>query len=315
MIASRHLVLAMFTLRAACADTCADSAFKGFDSRLTAKAIARMGDLSEKASGFEVFNGNPVIAFPHKLLAVRDGSMKAIASIEPVQAIARDDSGHIWLQTRKDVRRVTPQRVEIDQPMSQAVRGRLFGSDRNTLLDVVESPNETDFLLTTVKGHVLPVFRTTGKCRTASWNSEGLAAVVGDRLIAWQTGAPQIMQLARDSGLEHARDVVLVGPGRAVVSLEHVTLLIAPDTTLVLIDVPTRCRWVNNTLFLFDEDTGLIWSVQGLESIGSAGADYGYARSIVSKLPPGTPESSPAFLEAARLVGCGQARAWLPSRK
>jgi len=304
------IVVAVTLCRSAAAVTCSDTVFRGFDSRLKIRPIGKVPDTSEPPIGFEIVNGHAVVAFSHRVLALDADTVVAIPSLDPITSIAVDGSGLLRLQTSKNVRQLGTERFEADSALTKAIKGRIFGSGQDSFLDAVRLPEQTQFLLTTGGGHSLALFRTAGDFRVGSWNASGLAAVIDNRLIVWQKGATQLIQLAADKGLEEARDVVLIEPKRAVVSLPHTTMLVGGDTKIVIVGVQTFCRWINDVLYLLDVQSGIIWAVEGLRNIGTAQGDENHARTLVASLARDAPESAPAFLEAARIVGCSQARAW-----
>jgi len=176
------------------------------------------------------------------------------------------------------------------------------------VLDAEADANNVSFTLVRTDGQRLRIGSLVGKLGAFSWNSQGLAAVVGERLVIWPQGGNEFIELARDPGLPKARDVVLVGPDRAVAALGSGVVLLSKNTRLPLAGLQARVRWSHDFLYLLDVTTGVIWKVQGLQKVGTLLADRGYAKALIAALPKTAPESHTAFLEAARIVGCVEAR-------
>jgi hypothetical protein len=146
--------------------------------------------------------------------------------------------------------------------------------------------------------------------RAASWNKAGLSAVVGNSLYLWEPGAKSVVRLLTDSGLSGARDVVAVGKNRAVIALKSTLVLVSPETITVLGTLPkSRCRFYNGELYVLQESTGVIWSLRGVEDLGTKQADQTFARSLL-KQGESQPGKNPAqSLEAARILGCKETEA------
>jgi hypothetical protein len=56
---------------------------------------------------------------------------------------------------------------------------------------------------------------------TAGWNSEGFAVIDGNKVLSCRRGADKVQVLATDASFRDSRDVVMVGPDRAVVALKR----------------------------------------------------------------------------------------------
>jgi hypothetical protein len=69
-----------------------------------------------------------------------------------------------------------------------------------------------------------------------------------------------------------------------------------------------RCRFEDGVLYLLDGQSGWIWSLRGLDQLGTKKGDQAYAISLLKQLPSNANESSVKFQEAARILGCNAAR-------
>ena len=76
----------------------------------------------------------------------------------------------------------------------------------------------------------------------------------------------------------------------------------------VLALIRARVRWADNALFVLDESWGAVSNISGLDRLGSVDGDKVHASAILKQLPSKAPETHPAFLQAARIVGCEGAR-------
>jgi hypothetical protein len=143
---------------------------------------------------------------------------------------------------------------------------------------------------------------------TASVNKSGLALVIGSSVLIWAPGGTGLTRLADDPAFTRAVDVVAVDASHAVVALPHSVVLVGPQTPVVLAGMSARVRWADDLLHVLDTATGIIWQARGLAALWTPRAQALHARRLIKALPKQAPESSPAFLEAVRLVGCLEAR-------
>ena len=153
-----------------------------------------------------------------------------------------------------------------------------------------------------------PALRFSGRLGASSWNRDGFVAAADDTLIALPAGSRTLVKLDVDTGYRSARDVCLTGPRSAVVALDRFVALVTDRSRTVIAGFAARCRWEAGVLYLLDAKNGFIWSIKGLETMAGAAADSEHATRLVRELSKDTPETHPAFLEAARLVGCRTAR-------
>lgn len=154
-----------------------------------------------------------------------------------------------------------------------------------------------------------------GTLHAASWNDVGLAAVVDNSLYVWEAGSKNVVRLLTDQGLSAAKDVVLVGHNRAVVSLQATVVLVTDEAMTVVTGMTrARCRFQQDVLYLLDDETGLIWTLCGLNQLGNKKDDHSYAADLLKEAPrDSAAESSVQFREAARIIGCDGAKRQLTS--
>src|SRR5262249_18408096 len=91
------------------------------------------------------------------------------------------------------------------------------------------------------------------------------------------------------------------------VTLRDSVVILSRDGATVLVGMQARCAWDGTSLYLLDQQSGLVWAVSGAESLGTAVVDRGYAATLVHSLPKNSPDNAPQALEAARFVGCNEA--------
>ena len=99
-----------------------------------------------------------------------------------------------------------------------------------------------------------------------------------------------------------------------MVALRGAVVVISDEDQIVLVGMNARCDSRAGVVYLVDERTGEIWQVEGIEKLGRLQDDEIHARDLILQLTGGTTENSPAFLEAARIVGCDKARHILDER-
>jgi hypothetical protein len=307
------LSLSSVTLAVHSFASCTDSLFVGFDSRLATELLARLPSSQDPIRGFEIVNGKPVVAFPHRLLAFAPDQLASFPSLDPIEGISADGAGRLRLQSPHKISIVRASQIEPDVSLSGTTAGHLLDSGNPLLLEARSDDQRVRFIARRPDGASLPLMTVPGQFRTASWNRAGLAAVVGDTLLVWPAGARQAVRLASDIGLRSAQDVCLVGPDRAVVTLPHVVLLVTSKTQLVLVGIPALCRWNQGTLFLLDRHSGMIWTVKGMEKLGDPASDAAHANELLRAIPKTAAADDSRFLEAARILGCNKAEALLSS--
>jgi tetratricopeptide (TPR) repeat protein len=195
---------------------------------------------------------------------------------------------------------------QLDSKLSGNVRGTLHGSGNKLFLEAISDQTQTTLLARRRDGAYTVMTNVKGELRTLSWNKSGLAAVVSNTALIWPTGSKEITALAADTGLEHARDICLTGSERAVLALDDAVLVLTHENATVLVGMQARCAWDGKSLYLLDERSGLIWSVIGVEQLGTSAGDLAYAAELIGSLSPDYPSDNPVALEAARLVGCNE---------
>lgn len=295
---------------------CEQSIYAAPDGRLTPHLLGRMPKTTEPVIGFEVVGGRPFVALPRMLLGFTDKDINEFRVPALVKGLSIDHISHIELQTANGFQTVGKSGVEPDKLLTGRIRGRLYGSGSPVFLEVRERQGMLEFVAWQTVGRPLLIGGIKGILRTASWNQIGLAAVVGNSLYVWQAGSKTINRLVTDVGLVAARDVVLVGPNRAVVALKNNVILVTPETITIVMGIPlARCRFQDDVLYLMDGQSGWIWSFRGLDQLGIKKSDQAYATSLLNQVPQNTYENNIKFQEAARILGCGPARAQLPKLK
>jgi hypothetical protein len=286
-------------------NSCADTLFRGLDSRLKADLLGRVPVGRDPVVGFEIVHGKGIIAYPLRIVGVGGSGAVSIASPDVINAIAVDSSDELIVQTEKGIRRVNREgALSRDPRLTAAVHGKLLGSGTLSLLDVAKSPSTVSFTAVKVDGSRLPIVSAEGEFRTANWTQDGLATVVSSNLLFWPKGGAQLLRVVSDTGLRGARDLCVVGAQQVVAALNDVLILVTPENRLILAGMRARCRWSKGALFILDEKSGYVWRATGLEQLGSRESDEAYAVGVLQKRPT---QTSAEFMEAARILGCQRA--------
>jgi tetratricopeptide (TPR) repeat protein len=291
---------------------CQHKLYTGFDSRVKARVMGRLEPGRESIVGFDVVRGTPVVALPHRLVLFHKRRANLFVEDE-VQGVISDSAGNLLVQVkdtdRSDhsiVKQLGPHGFAVDSKLTADVRGTLHGSGTKLFLEAISDETQTTLLARRRDGAYTVMTNLKGELRTVSWNKSGLAAVASNTALIWPTGSTDVSTLAADKGLEHARDICLVGSDRAILTLNDSVLVLTHENATVLVGMQARCAWDGKALYLLDERTGLIWWVSGAEQLGTSVGDLVYAQQLVQTLSPADPSDNPMALEAARLVGCNE---------
>jgi hypothetical protein len=288
--------------------TCSNTVYLGFDSRLKPDLIGRLPPTKEQVQGFEIVRGKPVVVFPDLLVAFRSDKSVSLTPPATILGITTDATDRVRLQTASGIEVLQDSGFEPDSKLTSTVTGHLSNSGNTVFLETMEQDSQVHLVAMRADGTALPIANIKGELRAVSWNDLGLAVIVNDSLYVWEAGASQLVLLKTDTGFRAARNVCLVGPRRAVVALPNVVVLVTDDTQTPIVGFTARCSWTHGILYLLDERGGLIWTVTGLEQLGTKSADHAYALTLLNQLPSDADENAPRFLEAARILGCEEAR-------
>jgi hypothetical protein len=283
---------------------CSSVAYRGFDSRLRVEAVGRVQIQGEPVRGFEVADGRPVIAFERRLVAIDRDQLLVLPSIDRIDGLAVDADGGVWVQQATRLRRATKEKLEVVRTVAEGVR--VHNSGHKLFLESETQGDATRLTIRTGddRGALSPFHIDGGTPSAVSWNTVGAAAAVGDSLLTWTSAAKSISRLRTDAGLRNANDVALIAPDRVVVALQQTLALVAGRRATILALMKARVRWSGGALYVFEETSGVVWKLTGIESIGTADADKAHATKLLRELPAAGAESHVNFQEAARLVGC-----------
>jgi hypothetical protein len=310
---SKYLVIvALSVASGASSSECLHELYTGFDSRVKARVVGRLAPGREPVVGFDVVHGVAVVALPHRLILFRNRRVNLFVE-EEVRGLISDVKGNLFLQVkdpsdpeREVTKRLRASGLQRDTTLTADVRGTLYGSGTKLFLETVPGQGQTTFLARRQDGAYAVMTTVKGEFRTLSWNRTGLAAVASNTVLIWSIGSKTLIPLATDQGLSRAHDICLVGSDRAVVTLNDSVLVMTPNGVTVLVGMHGRCAWDGTSLYLLDERSGLIWSVRGVEKLGTRAGDLAHAEELAESLSADAPNDSPAALEAARSVGCSE---------
>lgn len=288
------------------ANTCDHGIYRGLDSRLHAHVLGKVPP--GPIVGFEIVNNRPAIALPHSLLTFDKKTLLELPIPQTVKSISVGGGHDLLVQTDTGIEKIGDRTFVADDQLTRAIRGRIYGSGRLVFLEVRTHQDLVQFVARRHDGKSFIIATMKGPFRAASWNQYGLAAVVDDNLIIWAAGSKNIVRLVSDSGLNNSRDVALVGPARAVVTLRNMVVLVTSETmTVVAPAASARCRFAAGVLYLLDTGDGIVWAIDGLDRLGSKAGDRTYARTLIRNLRQDADEKSTPFREAARILGCDTA--------
>lgn len=291
---------------------CNSVLYARLDSRLKPTLISVLPNAHETVVGFEVIHGSPVVAFPHSLLTIQRVGGTRFAVDQTIKGLSFDKEAKVFIQSNKGVLQLDRSGLEPDNKLNSVVLGRVYGSGGKVLLEVRARHGLLEFLARRDDGAAFPIAMMKGRLRAVSWNSQGLAAVVGESLYLWHPGDKSVVRLLSDEGLASSHDVVALGGGRAVVALRNAIVLVSPKTLDIIAAMPlSRCRFQDGVLYVLQEKAGLIWSLRGLEKLGSKVDDEAYAHGLLERSKRDTAHRNTEIAEAARILGCGEVKKWL----
>lgn len=291
-------------------ERCNEAPYGGFDGRLSVVPIGEVPIQGNHVVGFEVVRDKPVVAFPHELLAVTPKGIVSWTSLDEVMHIAADDKARVLIQSSKGITSTGQGKsVESVATLTDAIHGELFDSGNTNVLSLVggDSANPT-FVSIRPNGTNGSSLELHDPVRAVSWGSQGLSLVAGFALMEWPTGSSKISLLGADKGFAQAQDTCLLGPDRVVVALPNVVAVVSKETSSIIVNMSARVRCAGDTLYLLDLKTGIVAKATGADKLGYKDADVKYAKDLISNLSQGVTERDPKFLEAARFLGCKQAR-------
>jgi hypothetical protein len=297
-------------------ERCNEAPYGGFDGRLSVVPIGKVPIQGDHVVGFEVVGDKPVVAFPHRLLAVTPKGLVSWTSLDEVAHVAADDKARVLIQTNKGISSAgRGQSLEPVTALTNANHGEIFDSGNINVLSLVKgsSANPT-FVSIRPNGTSGSSLELHDPVRAVSWGTQGLSLIAGYALMEWPTGSSKISLLGADTGFAQAQDTCLLGPDRIVVALPNLVAVVSKETTSIIVNMSARVRCAADTLYLLDLKTGIIARATGADKLGYKDANVKYARDIISTLPHGVTERNPNFLEAARLLGCKQARELVGNR-
>jgi len=172
------------------ADNCGQGIYRGLDSRLDAHAVGKAPQGS--VVGFEIVNDRPVIALPHSLATVNKKTNFELPIEQTVLAISIGGGHDLFIQTTAGIEKIRDQAFVTDDQLTHAIRGRLYGSGSQVLLEVRTHQDLVQFVARRSNGQSFIIATMKGPFRAASWNQYGLAAVVGDGLFIWEASARNV---------------------------------------------------------------------------------------------------------------------------
>jgi hypothetical protein len=290
-------------------DHCNEQLFGGFDGRLTVEPIGQAPIKGDTVLGFEVIREVPIVALPHRIIALSKADTLAWTSLDKVSHIAVDGNEKLFVQTTKAILTPHGKSLASMNDLGKVVGGELFNSGNPNALSLTkDQPGRWTITGIRPDASLGSSLQLQDPVRALSWNKVGLSLVAGSTLMVVPEGTAKLSFLGADRGFEKAQDTCLVGPDRAVIALPNTVLLITRKTATLLVSMSARVRCAGDTLYLLDLRSGIVAKVSGLDQLGDKDSDEQYAKALISALPKGTAENNAKFLEAARILGCTRAR-------
>ena len=226
-----------------------------------------------------------------------------------MKGISVNAQSDLLVQTTKGLMRLGDDGLKSDLTLTKAVKGRLYNSGGQVYLEARSNKDLVQFVARRQDGTSFLIATIRGVFHAASWNERGLAAIVGNSLYVWEIGGKSVIRLLTDAGLAAARDISLVDPRRVAITLKSTVILVTSETMTVLVAMPeARCRFDNGVLYLIDGRSGFLWALQGLSQLGTKAGEREHAQDLIQKSLKNGGQTSPEFLEAARIVGCSAAQ-------
>jgi hypothetical protein len=284
---------------------CDRQLYRAPDSRLQPRIVGLLPKADQPVVGFEIVHDRPLVAFSHLLVGFEEKGLAELPVTQVLKGLSYEKNSGVLLQSDSGFLRLGNQGLEPASRLNALVHGRIYGSGNAVFVEVRARQGILQFIARKNDGTAFPIAAIKGPLRAASWNEWGLAIVVGDSLYLWQPGAKNIVRLLTDRGLVATRDVVAVGENRAVVALKATIALVSSETITIVVSLPSaRCRFQNGVLYVLQESTGLIWTFEGLEKLGTKEADKAFARDLLRQVENSPDKEGAQFREAARILGC-----------
>src|SRR5882672_4708055 len=153
------------------AGTCADSLYRGFDSRLSVVSVGRLPAGKEQVVGFEIVHGKPIVAFPHRLIGIENRKQLSVFVEQEIEALAVNDSGSLFVQQLPETGSgpLTIARVDAqfrpDPTLNGRVTGNIYNSGSPVFLEVDQKDGVLRFMARNAKGTPLPLANIEGQLR------------------------------------------------------------------------------------------------------------------------------------------------------
>lgn len=288
---------------------CESKYYRGFDTRLEPNLLMAVPE-RRKITAFEVWNDRVFLAAgSNVLLANGAGPVKSLDVGEKIESLTVDNHGKLSVRTSKQYWNIGPDGLIQDELLSALDRRILvLASGTPSYLGIGTNERITSLGIVNRKGLAAPLYRTRDKVVAASWSPEGMAALTSSELISWDGSSSKLTKLKADPEFLGAEDIVLLPSGRVVICLRNYILLVGQDSAIVIAGFQARVRYQQRSLYLLDVTTNLIWKIDNLDAIGDRQSNQNHAARLLSKLSPNVSETDKQFLEAARIIGCEEAR-------
>jgi hypothetical protein len=290
------------------ADLCNNAVFLGFDSRLSVRPAGRLPAGNDTVLAFELFAGKPTIAFDRELIFLDNRQALHLPTPFRVTGLLADGLPTPVATAADGIYQFGPSGWEPSHRFPAALAGSLHNSGAVLPLATISDTRATGFLAFRSVDSSYPIARVEGPLHALSWNTGGLAAIVGSSLVTWKAGGNELRTLRTDPELAEARDVCFLSANRALVSTKRRVYLVTADGALVVFGMPGLCRSYGGSLYVLDTVNRMIWLVGGSDRIGGALDDRQHALELLAKSGESSSEKDPPFLEAARILGCEEAR-------
>jgi hypothetical protein len=292
------------------AASCSAHFFRGFDSRLHARQLARIDTVKDAVTGFALFHGTPVLSYAHRLLLFnQDGTAAAMPSFKPLNGILTS-LDQLRMVGADGLLQFGDRTLEASPQPGYIKTARYAQSATRYPLMAVEHGTNTEFSALTNKGETLPLIAIQGQMHAMSWTPSGFAAIVDNTLITLSSNEAKAWVSPPDPALKSTTSLCMVGKSRALVMLPQTAVLYDNGRRTILATVNHgRCAWDGAQLAIFEAGTGILWQIDNLDAAGNPDQTRIFLQQLAATAHSSDAAGERAYSELARFVGFDKASA------
>jgi hypothetical protein len=280
----------------------------GFDSRLQVLQGERLPVGAEPIADFQIVDGSPTLVAGRELVIFDKEQVLRLQTPFQAAGIVSNGSPDLVVMEAKQFYQYGSAGWAPSKRLPAVLAGSIHNSGAPLPLLTITDADTTGFLVFRGVDSTLPIARVQGKLHAVSWNTAGLAAIVGSSLVTWEAGGSELRTLQTDQKLAGAQDICFLGAGRVLVSTKREVYLITRSNSLAVFGAPASCRFSGGMVYFLDAVNRMIWTVSGIEHIGQQANDRSHALGLLDKAVDTAYQRDPNYLEASRILGCQEAR-------